>query len=103
MDIERVQLLATPDIYKWWVKHKDDDQRQEKLREIIRLGMKVQSGELETIAPDEKKNYEAFVQLARSGILQATETPIPKQVQHAQEKKKPKVGLTRNSVQSARQ
>ena len=104
LDIERVQLLATPDIYKWWVDHKDDDQRQEKLREIIRLGMQVKNGALETIAPEEKRNYEAFVQLARSGLLPATETAQPpKQVQASQEKKKPKVGLTRSSVQSARQ
>ncbi|MDX5091621.1 hypothetical protein SD939_10425 [Lactobacillus crispatus] len=104
LDIERVQLLATPDIYQWWTDHKKDDQRQEKLREIIRLGMKVQSGELETITPEEKKNYAAFVQLARSGILQSTDPqPVPSQVQTTNEKRKPKVGLTRSSVQSARQ
>lgn len=103
LDIERVQLLATPDIYKWWTDHEGDSERQAKLRELIRIGMKVQGGELETISPEEKKNYEAFVQLARSGILPAAE-PTPKNVQPAiQERKKPKVGLTRSSVQSARQ
>lgn len=96
-DYERIQLLATPDIVKWWNDHKDDLERQEKLRQIIRIGMEVTSGQSELVDPKKKKLYDAIETFLRSGIIPQ---PVFSGEEPPKERKKPKLGGLREQIRS---
>lgn len=100
-EYERIQLLATPDISKWWKGMEGNDDRQEKLREAVRKGIAIERGELATISPEQLKVYQAMETLYKSGIM-----PIPDKVNPPSkletEQIKPKIGRLKNSIEANR-
>lgn len=103
-EYERIQLLATPEIYSWWQKRADDPDRQEKLRQIIRIGMEVEEGSLATIDPAKLKIYDAIETLLKSGLLPtAGSVQDPSEEKSVTEKKRPKIDRVKSSINSHRQ
>ncbi|MBM7592233.1 hypothetical protein [Brevibacillus fulvus] len=101
-EYERIQLLATPEIVAWWKAYADDPDRQEKLREIIREGMSIKSGEYKKIRADKAEILEAIDVLLLSGRLTDISGLIEKepnqQVEEKQERLKPKIGKLKTSI-----
>ncbi|MFC5401774.1 hypothetical protein [Cohnella soli] len=72
----RIQLLANPEIEKWWQDHEADGKRQEKLRQATEIGLSVLTGKKIAIDADRAKLYQALETLISSGLISTSGLPI---------------------------
>lgn len=105
-EYERIQLLATPDIYEWWTKLQEEDRvngtklAQEHLREAVRIGMSVKIGEKKCLPADRAELLESIDKLLLSGRLHSLIGPTEVRTQH--EKRRPNIDILKRSINQHR-
>lgn len=92
-----INLLADDEIAKWWDDPDNKSDRQERLRQAVKIGLAVLSGKLATVDAKDKEMTEALQKLIQSGLVMvakgSVDLSVLEQPTQRKEPSRPDLGL----------